>query len=234
MQEKKAKRTRKVKKVAISPILERAKTIDLPDAKLEFDIGDEKYCVSIKQHVDFAARSAIMDNIANIYFPVGVFDPMYGDELLDLLIIQMYTDLEFSDDFDAFDSFIHKMPDVYSEIINAMPYEVRHLRDSIESSLDKMVAERSISVEQKLFYENASSFVSALKDVAESLIGVLETAEKSMEGINMDDMKDLISAMSHMGKTDDARIAKAVLDFQKEKEKRIPVKAESDEHIPHI
>ena len=47
-------------------------------------------------------------------------------------------------------------------------------------------------------------------------------------------MKELISAMNFAGKADEGRVAKAVLDFQREKEKRTAVKAERDSDVPHI
>ena len=235
MEAKKAKKERKTKSsVTMSPMITEINKLPVSALAMKCCIGDQEFEVNIKRHVDFSTRSAIMDNIENIYFPSGVYDPHYGDELLDFLIIQVYTDLEFANDFEAFDGFIGNAPDVFSDIMNNIPFEATALRQSVKQVVDKLITEHSIHPAQAMFYADASSLLDSLRGVSNALINVLNSAEKSMGSMGTEDMKELISAMNFAGKADEGRVAKAVLDFQREKEKRTAVKAERDSDVPHI
>lgn len=235
MEEKKARKTRKPTKAIIkSPIVEHACKIQTEPIILKFSIDDQDYEVHIKPHVDFAARSAIMDNIESIYFPSGVYDPLYGDALLEYVIMQVYTDLEFANDFEAFDNFRYTHGDIFREITTNMPYEVTELRLTIHNVLGVLLKEHIMPDMQKKFYEKSSSLFDALHVLEESLLSVLNTAESTMHDISTEDMKELVAAMSFAGKTDETRVARAILDFQKEKEKRVAVKTEPDASIQHI
>lgn len=235
MEEKKARKTCKAAKaIEKSPIVEHVCKMQTEPIVLSFSIDDQDYEVHIKPHVDFASRSAIMDNLESIYFPSGVYDPLYGDALLEYIIMQVYTDLEFSNDFDAFDNFRYTHGDIFREITTNMPYEVTELRLTIHNMLGVLLKEHIMPDVQKKFYENATSFFNGLRGLEESLVNVLNTAETALHDINAEDMKELVSAMSFAGKTDETRVARAILDFQKEKEKRVAVKTEPDASIPHI
>ena len=235
MEAKKAKKERKTKSsVTMSPMITEINKLPASALAMKYCIGDQEFEVNIKRHVDFSTRSAIMDNIENIYFPSGVYDPYYGDELLDFLIIQVYTDLEFANDFEAFDEFIGNAPDTFSYIMDNIPFEATALRQSVKQVVDKLITEHSIHPAQAMFYADASSLLDSLRGVSNALINVLNSAEKSIGSMGIEDMKELISAMNFAGKADEGRVAKAVLDFQREKEKRTAVKAERDSDVPHI
>lgn len=235
MEAKRAKKERKTKSnVIMSPLITEVNKSQVNPLTIKCCVGDQQFEVNIKRHVDFSTRSAIMDNIENIYFPAGVYDPHYGDELLDFLIIQVYTDLEFANDFEAFDEFVWNAPDIFSDIMDNISFEAITLRRSVKKVVDKLVAEHSIHPAQSMFYADASSLLDSLHGVSDALINVLNSAEKSMSGLGAEDMKELVSAMSFAGKADEGRVAKAVLDFQREKEKRVAVKAEHDQDVPHI
>lgn len=235
MEEKKTRKPRKAAKaITKSPIVEHVCTMKTDPIVLNFSLDDQEYQVHIKSHVDFSSRTAIMENIESIYFPSGAYDPLYGDALLEYIIMQVYTDLEFANDFDAFDNFRYTHGDIFREITTNMPYEVTELRLTIHNMLGVLLKEYMMPDAQRKFYENATSFFNGLRGLEESLVKVLNTAETAMHDISAEDMKELVSAMSFAGKSDETRVARAILDFQKEKEKRVAVKTEPDASIPHI
>lgn len=237
MAEKKVKRVRKTEKAPlVSPCLAKLNSENIDPITITFNIGEETFDVHVKQHVDFAGRSAIIDKLEDIYCPVGGLDEMYGDSLIEFLLMQVYTDLEFVGDFNLFDRFRYEHSDIYNLVTNAYPLEVEDLRSSINKELVNLRKEKVLSVEEKQYYASASAMYNSLRDVANSIVGFLTNAESTMKDVDVSEIKDLISAMSFAGKADEGRVARAVLDFQREKEKRVAVKSESEhvESIPHI
>lgn len=233
MSEKKVKKVTKAK-AQQSPIVIAARESSNPEKVVSCKIGDQNFDVKIKQHVEFSIRSAIIDNVESIYFPAGSYDPHYGDELLEFLIIQVYTDMEFNNDFESFDELIGKSYEAYELIIDNMPAEAIALIQSAHDIANSLVPAHSMPAAQSVFYDSASIIMDAIRGVADTLTNTLNSAEKSFKGMKADDVRELISAMNFAGKADEGRVAKAVLDFQREKEKRVAIKAEHDSDVPHI
>lgn len=235
MEEKKVRKSRKgAAKTKMSPMIEVLGKQHKEPLELHFNISDKDFTVLVKQHINYSARSAIIPRVEDMFFPEGIYDPMYGESLLEFIIMQIYTDLDFNNDFNVFDAFKYEHGDIYTEIKINLPHEVSDLHRSVHDMVNALIDAHNIPEQQKVFYDNAVSLCVGLKGVSDSLIGVLNSAQESLHGVNQEDMKELISAMSFAGKVDESKVAKAVLDFQREKEKRVAVKAERDANVPHI
>lgn len=236
MEEKNVNKSRKaVKKGAKSPMIEVLEKQHKEPLELHFNIGDKDFTVWVKQHIDYSARSAIIPRVEDMFFPEGIYDPMYGESLLEFIIMQIYTDLDFNNDFYAFDAFRHEHSDIYHEIEANLPQEATDLFGFSYDLRDYLLEFYKVSDQQRAFYDRVISTCDSIKDIADSIVGMLDTASVSLHDVDASSIKDMLSAINYAGKLDDEKVVKAILDFQKAKaQQRVAVKNDDMPAVPHI
>lgn len=236
MEEKKVKKPRKsAAKEKMSPMIDVLKNQHKDPIEVHFNIGDKDYTVLVRQHLDYSARSAIMPRVEDMFFPDGIYDPMYGESLLEFIIMQIYTDLDFNHDFYVFDAFRHEHRDIYREIEANFPQEAFDLFGFAYDLRDHLLKLYKVSDQQRAFYDRVITTCDSIKDIADSIVGMLDTASVSLHDVDASSIKDMLSAINYAGKLDDEKVAKAILEFQKAKtQKRVAVKADDLPVVPHI
>ena len=237
--EKQVKRVRKVKKTAIelTDYLKAIQENPVEDVVVKVELSNKSQEVHVKQHIDFAVRKTIVESVRDAYFSGGTYDPTYGDSLRDLIIMQIYTDMNFANDFGLFEKFKYCNSGAYGAICDAYPAEVNDVISDIDKLVDVELEKISIPVQQESFYFACSNLVDSLSQLISGLSSFLDAAQESLSGVDATDVKDLISALSFIGKQDEKKVAKAILNFQQEKAKRsekVAVKGPSDEDVPRI
>ena len=213
--------------------LEKALLADLaPDKVFVVGTPDDRLELHIKPYLSFDVKEGLMQNIENMYFPDGVYNKHHGDMILEFVLFQLYTGLDFGGDLESFDRFVNgdifKRNSKFDELYFTEEYW--RIKETVWAMVDYILQLGSADYEQRMFYRNFNELFIALKE----LIGNADTSlSKLVESVQSDagtTIPDLLAAMKDVNAKDEKKIVSAVLDYQEAKAKRYAEAA----NVPHI
>lgn len=182
------------------------------------EINGKKVTVSINRHLDIDSRKLIVNAAEMLYFTNDTYDKARGDFLMENLIFSAYTGITFNDDSSAFDKF--KGSDEYSTIIENFPYEVHYLWDEIYDEVDYLKTIHAVPVETREMHNFAGQIFEKVPFVLNKIEEVLDSTNKILNEDGKSKLSDIINAIDQMNQKDEAKIAKAVLEYQHSKENK--------------
>lgn len=224
MAEKKTAKRNKTSpsKKGITKIEKALLSAPVEDKVFSMEHEGETYEIHIKPYLDFATRTGLIQNIEMMYFPEGLYDKNYGDAVLEFVLFQLYTGIDFGGDIEKFDQFangmIYKRTPAFSNLYFTEEYY--SIKDTIWAMVDYILQVGSVDAERQMFYKNFNELFDALKaliDTADISLSKMAESVQSESGVNI---ADVITALKDMNTKDEKKIVKAVLDFQEEKAKK--------------
>lgn len=206
--------------------------IEYEPTMVDIAIGEHKFSVEVKQHVDRATRSAVIAKTEEMYFPLGEYDPNHGDAVLSFILFQLYTGMTFDNNTDAFETF--KSTAAYEKIYAHFPGEYDDLERNVMHKAKILCKKYYMpAVEEKMFTA-CGDLVFALTEAVGKLDLVLGATAADIGENGAVNIKDMFDALQMMGKKDERKIAKAVLEFQEAKKKQAVEEAPKIVGVPRI
>lgn len=208
------KGTAKMEKILLScPMEDKIFSIESEDGVCE---------IHIKPYLDFATREGLIQNIEAMYFPDGTYNKNYGDAVLEFVLFQLYTGIDFGGDIEKFDQFangnIYKRTPAFSNLYFTEEYY--SIKETIWEIVHYILHVGSVDTEQQMFYKNFNELFDAIKTLLDTVDGSLSKMVESVQSESGVTLSEMLSALKDMNAKDEKKIVKAVLDFQEEKAKK--------------
>lgn len=192
------------------------------DKVLSIETDDGAVELHIKPYLDLEAREAILNSVESMYFPDGRYSKVRGDMILEFVLFQQYTGLDFGNDLSKFDKFIHS--DIYRRDYSFddlyFTEEYWSIKEDVQGMVDYILRVSSLNAEQYAFYHNFNELFASIKTLVENAdnsLGQMAESIKSDTGVGVAEM---LAALKDINVKDEKKIVNAVLDFQETKAKR--------------
>lgn len=206
-----------------APPADKVFTMETPDGVCE---------LYIKPYLSFEVKAGITQNIEAMYFPDGVYDKHNGDMVLEFVLFQLYTGVDFGGDITKFDAFVN------SNIFNATPAfdklyfteEYWAIKETVWNMVDYILNSGSVNYEQMMFYKNFNELFQTVKELVSTADMSLTQAMESVKNDTGVNIADMLTALKDANAKDEKKIVSAVLDYQAAKAKK---HAEATK-VPHI
>lgn len=206
-----------------APPADKVFTLETPDGVCE---------LYIKPYLSFEVKAGITQNIEAMYFPDGVYDKHNGDMVLEFVLFQLYTGVDFGGDITKFDAFVN------SNIFNATPAfdklyfteEYWAIKETVWNMVDYILNSGSVNYEQMMFYKNFNELFQTVKELVSTADMSLTQAMESVKNDTGVNIADMLTALKDANAKDEKKIVSAVLDYQAAKAKK---HAEATK-VPHI
>lgn len=188
-------------------------TLETPDGICE---------LHIKPYLSFEVKAGIMQNIEAMYFPDGVYDKNNGDMVLEFVLFQLYTGVDFGGDITKFDSFVNgnifKQTPAFDNLYFTEEYW--EIKETAWNMVDYILNSGSANYEQVMFYKNFNELFQAIKELVSTADMSLTQAMDSVKNDTGVSLPDMLAALKDANAKDEKKIVSAVLDYQAAKAKK--------------
>lgn len=190
---------------------------------------DDTITIKIKESIPAQEIQSILDEVETMFYANENYTPFFGQWVLYMLLFNAYSGMPFTD-INTFRWFCNNAyvkdegteDDPYVTVLNEiMP---REFWDVVSTAYDIAAScqrKYMIPEEERLLLSSFADLVGGLNTTLANLEVYFNKASEQLQMEGNTQAKDILEAMRMISQKDEKKIAEAVMDFQKEKAKRV-------------